>query len=159
MIPTEHQEQLKIARQRLATPPPERLRRPEFTGDIVAEFIIPLEMCKPTNRTRGASGWSLGKTKKTLRNLMALQARPRQEPLPGRPQVNAVRFSSVEPDKYADWGKSAIDVLCKPTKRAPNRLNIITDDAPKHTDVNQWWETAPPKQGFVYLQVRTGENQ
>ena len=49
--------------------------------------------------------------------------------------MTAIRFSRTEPDKYSDWGKVPIDILCAPTKRAKKRLNIIRDDAPKYADV------------------------
>jgi hypothetical protein len=68
-----------------------------------------------------------------------------------------VRFSSSEPDKYADWAKEAVDVLMTPTKRRPiGRLNIIIDDSPSCIDLHQWWEHAARGHGFVYIQVRTG---
>ena len=154
---------LARARNALREPPPlERIKRPEFAGVLVAEFALPLELCKPTNRTRGAESWAQLQTKDKIRALMATQARMQLgrviqlAPLPGRPQVLAVRFSSSDPDKYADWAKAAIDVLCAPDERARERLNLIKDDRPAAADVHQWREPAPKSDGFVYIQVRTG---
>lgn len=131
--------------------PPARphLVRVEPVGTLVERFLLPLSLCQPQNRTRHASGWKLGKLKKDCLTLMFSQLVTRRtSPLGGRPQVLCVRFSSVEPDKYNDGFKIAIDCLVK--------LGLIVDDAPKHIDLHQVWELAPPKQGMGLIEVWTG---
>lgn len=133
-----------------------RLVRPVIAGNRVARFALPLELCQPTNRTRGAAGWAIGKTKARLATLMGLQCAPRKTPIPGRPVVVCTRFSSTEPDKYSDWGKAAIDVLCAPNERAPRRLGLIRDDKPKDAEIVQRWEPAKPGAGMVLIDVYEG---
>lgn len=159
---------IRRARQSLDKPPShDWIVRPEFDGEFVDEFIIPLELCLPTNRTRGAAKYRHGAVKKALWTQMWMQSGGiRKEPLQGRPQVLAVRFSSVAPDKYSDFAKTAVDYLCTPrkftvsgalSKRPKKGLNYIKDDGPQFIDLHQWWEPAPKNEGFVYLQVRTGK--
>ena len=133
--------------------------RPRFIGNVVASFVLPLDLCKPQNTKRGAPGWLAKATRLKIAKSMFAQCSPRKNPLPGRPQVLCLRLSSSEPDKYADWCKTAIDTLCAPNKRCKERLNIIHDDAPRFADVHCWWEPAKRGEGFVYIEVRTGENK
>lgn len=143
----------------LAAPPAlHHIRRPVPRGSRVARFAIPIELCKTTNRTRGAAGWALGRAKSKLATMMGFQCAARREPLPGRPQVLCVRFSSSEPDAYSDWAKAAVDVLTMRTPRAQRRLGLIRDDKPSAAEVVQWWEPAPPRKGFVVIEVWTGED-
>jgi len=142
-----------------------RIVRPVPRGDLVARFALPLELCRPQNRRDGAGpAWALAKVKSQLAQLMATQwLRQRggvETPLPGRPQVLCLRFSSVEPDGYADWAKAAIDVLTLRRSRARSRvhrLGIIVDDRPSCAEVVQWWEPAKPGAGGVLVQVFRGE--
>jgi len=142
-----------------ASPKLAHIVRPEPHGIVVARFILPLELCKPQNRkrapTRGA-GFLEAKTRRSILSCLTSQARPFAEPLPGRPQVLCVRFSSSEPDRYSDWAKVSVDCLCAPTERSPNRLGIIRDDAPRFAEIEQWWEPAPRGDGWVYVEVRSG---
>lgn len=131
--------------------------RPRFIGQVVASFVLPLDLCKPQNAKRGAPGWLAKATRLKIAREMFAQGIPREAPLPGRPQVLCLRMSSNEPDRYSDWAKTAIDTLCAPNKRCKERLNIIKDDAPKFADVHCWWEPAKRGEGFVYIEVRTGE--
>jgi len=131
--------------------------RPRRRGQAVARFALPLDLCRPQNRTRHVHPWRAAKDKSAIRSMLIGQCYaqgqcPRSEPLPGRPQVLAVRFSSVEPDKYADWAKSAVDRLTG----KHGGLGYIQDDAPRFVDLHQWWERAPKGEGFVMLEVRTG---
>jgi hypothetical protein len=72
-----------------------------------------------------------------------------QCPLSGRPQVLAVRFSSVESDPYCDFGKIPVDCLKK--------LGLIVDDRGSCIELRQWWEPAAPKRGFVLVEVWSEE--
>lgn len=142
----------------LSEPPKrEHIVRPQFIGDVIASFILPLDLCKPQNAKRGAPVWAAMADRKRIAKLMFAQYQPVESPLTGRPQVLCMRLSSSEPDKYSDWAKTAIDVLCRPNKRCKDRLNLIYDDAPKYADVHAWWEPAKKGQGFCYIEVRTGK--
>jgi hypothetical protein len=135
----------------------DRLERPKFNGETVARFVLPLDLCKPQNAKRGAPVWAAMADRKKLAKMMFIQHRPVEFPLPGRPQVLCIRLSSTEPDRYSDWMKTAVDVLCPPNKRCTERLNMIHDDAPKYADVISWWEPAKKGHGFCYIEVRTGK--
>lgn len=132
------------------------IERPQFNGEVIARFVLPNELCQPQNAKRDSQIWRRQKDRVTIQSQMVLQCRPRPEPLTGRPQVLCVRFSSVEPDKYSDWCKVPVDVLCRKRVDRVQRLNIIHDDAPRYADVWQWWEPAPKDEGFVFIEVRTG---
>lgn len=148
---------LKRAETALSLPPSlSRIERPDCDGTRVAQFVLPLELCKPQNRKRGTPVWAAKKHLDAVTQAMVVQVRPWRTVLSGRPQVRCVRFSSTEPDAFSDWAKVPVDVLCAPTARNRNRLNIIQDDAPRFADVKQWWEPAKRGEGFVYIAVFTG---
>jgi hypothetical protein len=135
----------------LLSEPPARphIVRVAPVGRLVAQFALPLELIQPQNRTRHAQPWKLAKLKSQCKLVMVAQwGRRRSEPLPGRPMVRCIRFSSVEPDKYNDGFKIAVDRLVE--------LKFIADDAPSVCDLHQWWEYAPPKNGFGVVEVWTG---
>lgn len=134
-------------------------RQDDFTvpGQHVATFVIPLDMCKRQDARLKNLGWKAAKDKRELTGYLRSQMRPRAECLTGRPYVLCVRFSSVEPDKYSDWAKLAVDCICAPNKRSPSRLNIIRDDAPKFAEIDQRWVEAKPGEGFCVVEIWTGE--
>lgn len=135
----------------LSRPPArEHVVRPEPRGERVARFALPIALCKPQNSTRHGAAWALGKLKKDVLLAMLMQTGRRSAPLPGRPQVLCLRLSSVEPDKYADWAKHAIDRL---TVREGG-LGFLRDDRPQDAEIHQWWEPAPAGQGCVVIEVR-----
>ena len=118
-------------------------------GAFVTRFALPLELCQPQNRTRHAQPWKLAKLRSQCKLVMVAQwGRRRTEPLTGRPMVRCIRFSSIEPDKYNDGFKIAVDRLVE--------LHFIADDKPALCDLHQWWEYAPPRQGFGIVEVWTG---
>jgi hypothetical protein len=122
------------------------------TGQLVERFALPLELAKTTNLTRHANGFVLAKLRRRCLFLMGAQLSTRRKcPLGGRPQVVAVRFSSVEPDTYSDWAKTPVDCLVK--------LGVIVDDKPSCIDLRQCWEHAPARGGFVVLSVYTGAQE
>ena len=147
---------LRRARELLSQPPAEDwVSRPEPRGELVQAFALPLEMCPTTNATRHAPAWKLGKLKKALYQTMWAQAGGyRREPLPGRPQVLCVRFTSRIVDACSDWAKFPVDILCVRTLRARQRLGFLVDDSPRHIELHQWSEPAPAGQGFCYVQIR-----
>lgn len=84
----------------------------------------------------------------------------RRDPLPGRPMVRAIRFSSVEPDATAAWFKTGVDVLLPPRKRGSRMvagLGLLRDDRPSALELRSWWERVPRGEGFAVLEVWTGE--
>ena len=152
-------------------------------GSMVAQFVLPLALCKPPNRTRHAVGWELARDRRMLVHAMSLDLHRHcshpsmvQEygpkgcytrfanPLSGRPQVRAIRFSSVETDSRADWCKTAVDCLIVPRVRRRNGiptttmgLGLIADDRPSAIELRAWSEYAPRLRGFVLIEVRSGE--
>jgi hypothetical protein len=142
---------LSRSNEALARPPlVPHIERPQIYGQCLMRFALPLSVLQPQNRTRHAQPWKLGKMKAECLALMRSQLPTRLElPLPGRPQVLCVRFSSVEPDKYNDGFKIAVDCLVK--------LGLLVDDAPRFVDLHQWWEPAPPKLGFGVVEVWSGK--
>ncbi len=135
----------------LALPPAKpHLVRVVPVGDLVERFALPLRLSKTTNLTRHANGFALAKLRRQCLFMMGAQlVRKATYPLKNRPQVSAIRFSSVEPDTYSDWAKTPVDCLVK--------LGVITDDKPSCIDLRQTWELAPKNAGFVILSVYTGE--
>jgi hypothetical protein len=143
-------EALKRSLQQLAEPPlRDHIERPKPVGQCRYRFALPLELCPSTNMTRHGQAWKLAKMKKQCLGLMQAQLRPRPtSALTGRPQVLCIRFSSVEPDAYADWAKIPVDCLKK--------LGVIAEDNPRAINLSQYWEPAPPKSGFCIVEVWTG---
>lgn len=140
----------------LALPSPvEHIERPIYRGQSIARFAFPLELCPTTNRTRHSRPGQHTKVKRCLLAMMQKQSRSiRGDLLSGRPQVLAVRFSSVEPDAYSDWAKMPIDLLCVPSGRRKMGMGYLREDRPKDAEVRQWWEPAKQGEGFVYMEVR-----
>lgn len=140
--------------------------RAAAAGRRLHRFVLPLELCKPQNRKRFAPSWELGETREAILQLLAIQLRHRlpEAPLSGRPIVQCVRFSSREPDAFADSFKMAIDCLCPPRTRQhkgfPRRIpgvGLIVDDSPGVCDVRQRWEFVPADKGFGLIDVYSGE--
>lgn len=152
-------EALMRAESVLSEPPAiARIVRPVPRGQRVARFVLPLELCKSFNQLGRAGtasqGWALGKLKKDAFALMLAQHRRiERTPLSGRPQVVCVRFSSVEPDHDNGWSKNPVDRL----RVGHNGLGIIVDDKPKHIELCTRWEPGKRGEGFVYIEVRSGE--
>lgn len=127
-------------------------------GTCVARFVLPLELCQPSNRTRHTIAWLHGKRKRALRHMMAVQHYAQGNgsrgftPLAGRPLIRAVRFSSVPPDSCANGAKDAIDVLTV----KHNGLGYLRDDGQRYCDQRHWWEPAPKGRGAVLVEVWTG---
>ena len=146
--------------------------RPIPHGDVVARFVLPLELAKTTNRTRRGQDWQFAKTREEIRALFQMQellSRHRirsPAPLGGRPQILCCRFSPSEPDRYSDWCKSAVDCLgVDVTRKNPKtgkvvhitRMNYIVDDSPKNVDLHQWAEKCNRDEGCVLIEIREGQ--
>lgn len=138
----------------LAAPPARpHIVRPEPRGDLVQSFVLPLELCPTLNAFAEWPAWRRKKCKDNALAVMLRQAlRRRPTPLPGRPQVLAVRLSSTEPDRDSGWCKVPVDRLT--VKRGG--LGIIADDRPSAIDLVHWWEPAKKGQGCVVVEVRAG---
>lgn len=148
---------LAFADETLSRPPhkPHIVRVPPV-GDLVARVVLPLDLCKPTNRTRGAQHWQHAKTRNDVYRHLGGQLRIQEAPLPGRPMLRCIRFSCVEPDKYNDGFKVPVDALCVPRGRSKRGFGFLRDDAPAYVDLHQWWEYAPRRQGFGLIEIYTG---
>ncbi len=135
-------------------------KRVPGVGERIVQFALPLELCKTSNarmhRTFAARPWLLAKLKSQCTELMtvqALSACPLHDgPLPGRPMVRAIRFSSRETDVTSDWAKVPIDRL----RVGKNGLGFIVDDSPRYCEIVAWCEYAPPGKGFVLIEVWAG---
>lgn len=169
---------LEFAAETLSEPPRwPWVERTNSTGDLVAEFVLPLDLCQPPNRRRHAPIWQEKRDRDALVSAMSLElvrhakvefrlagaGACAKSPLPGRPMVRAIRFSSCRTDVRSDWAKQAIDVLLPARVRniggRPNPvtgLGLIRDDRPSACDVRVWGEFAPPKEGFVLISVFEG---
>jgi hypothetical protein len=138
-----------------------RLDAADGHGSLVARYFLPLEDCQPQNAKRYAPSWAVTKARTIVLQRMRIQHQRGKFPsktLPGRPYVRCVRLSSVEPDKYSDWAKVAVDCLCRDTKRATGRLGLIHDDAPKFAEIDQQWREAKPGKGYCVIEVWSGAN-
>ncbi len=149
-----------------AAPARHHIGRQPAAGELIHRFALPLRLCKPQNRKAFAEGWQFAATRKALLDLLAVQLRGRlpRAPLPGRPIVQCIRFSSRSPDAFADSFKQAIDCLCprrvrsvKGLPRLIPGLGLIADDNPDACDVRQRWEFAPNGSGFCVIDVYSGE--
>lgn len=157
---------LAFAEGALSLPPArEHIERaaPAPGAQLLARFVLPLELCKSGNPRGYEQPWQHERVKKALhlRMLVQLGGRPWAAPAPGRPFVRCIRFSSVEPDAFADSFKAPVDILTGPdargarraSKRAPRRLNVIADDNARAIRLSQHWEPAPQKHGFGLIEV------
>jgi hypothetical protein len=155
---------LAIADDVLSRPPARpHIERPVRRGELVARFALPLELLKAQNAKRYAKPWLITKTRQQIYGMMRIQLCGASfvVPLPGRPQVIARRFSSTEPDAYADGFKQAIDCLCVSRTRTHKGrtikipgLGMLRDDRPADAQIIQTWEYVAPGKGFGILEVR-----
>lgn len=172
---------LRRADETFEGPPPRgQMPRVQGRGQLVQRFVLPLALCPTTNtlismlKTRAKPGrrfFSPAAQARALEEkvfrMMFVQSRVRAVPLPGRPLVRIVRFSSVEPDEGADGMKLCRDLLRmpKPPEWDARRgrpttgrkgFGFLVDDAQVYVETVRWWEYAPPGKGFGYLDIWTG---
>lgn len=145
---------LAYASEILSRPPARpHIVRPEARGEMVARFALPLELCPTLNAFAEMPTWRRKQIKDSALAVMLGQSRRRwSAPLPGRPQLLAVRLSSVEPDRDSGWCKVPVDRLTG--KRGG--LGLIADDRPSCVDLAAWWEPAARGRGCVVVMVRMG---
>ena len=151
-IPPTIQQCLAFAASALSRPPAHaRIVRADPVGSCVWRCVLPLELCPPLNRFAEMASWKRREIKtKALGTMLAQHGRRRRpSPLPGRPLVRAMRFSSVEVDEHNGWTKVPVDRL---TGRHGG-LNFLVDDKPACVDLKPWWEPAPPGAGFCLIEV------
>jgi hypothetical protein len=161
----------------LAAPPARpHIVRPEALGELAGVWALPLELCPTLNALAEMPSWARQRIKANALALMLAQTEGRlaPAPLPGRPLVRALRLSSVEPDRDSGWPKVPVDRLCvgrrlRPkhlradvwralaTRMRPVGLGWLRDDRPSTLDLRAWWEPAAPGEGFVYVELWTGE--
>jgi hypothetical protein len=150
-------------------------------GRLVMRFVLPLELCptanallsmmqgrpKPGKRAFSPAMKSKALEEKVFRMMWIQHPNVRDQPLPGRPMLRIVRFSSVEADEGADGMKLARDLLRMP--RAPawsdrhrkvcggrKGFGFLVDDAPRFVETARWGEKAKPGAGFGLLEIWTG---
>jgi hypothetical protein len=150
-----------------AAPWSPRVRRPVPRGQRVAIFCLPLELCQSQDARRHRPGWAMCKDRETiLERWLRPQwmTQPRRElslllVVHSRPKVLCVRYSSVEPDALASWGKQVVDCLqIGGVRRGKpfDGLGLIRNDCPKECEVVEWWEPAHVNQGFCVFEVWSG---
>lgn len=146
---------LAQARETLSRPPARPfIERHAGVGRSVAAFVLPLGLCPTLNAFAEMPSWARKRIKNDALALMLRQhgGYRADAPLPGRPMVLAVRFSSREPDRDSAWTKVPLDRLTS----KKGGLGLISDDRPSALDARAWWEPAPKNKGAVYLEVWTG---
>lgn len=147
-------------------------------GSFVASWVLPLELCPRLNALAEMPNFKRKALKNAALKLMLAQCglRRASAPLPGRPVVHAVRFSSGEPDRDSAWTKVPVDRLCVGTRKRPKTMLALTptqwreaqakmgpvglgylaDDKPSALDLQAWWEPCAPGHGCVYIELWTG---
>jgi hypothetical protein len=137
-------------------------------GDRLARFVVPLELLPSNNPWGRLESWQKFSIIEKLRGHIAAQlAHLRSSmaiPLPGRPMIRAIRFSSTEGDVDNGWTKLAIDRLTVRSNKRKNAidtlrskgLGIIEDDRPSKLNLKVWWEYAPAGKGFGYFEIWSG---
>lgn len=163
--PSKRAELLACADAILGDPPASAFtERHPSRGALVIRFVLPLEMARPLNRTRHAKAWQMDKHREVVLTTMRTQwlkwGGAVSIPLPGRPQMRAIRFSSVQPDSTAAWWKEAIDVLLLPRMRRGRRVDgvgVLVDDRPSKLETRAWWEKVRASEGFALIELWTGE--
>lgn len=133
-----------------------RADRATGKGYMLVRLFLPLELCQRQDARLKVIGWKAAKMKRDVTGYLRMQCQPFSAPIAGRPYVRCVWLSSVEPDKYSDWAKLAVDCLCAPNRRSPNRLNLIADDAPRWAEIDQQWRLAKPGNGYCVFEIWSG---
>lgn len=155
-------------------------------GNLVHRFVLPLELCKTTNslismlvggsrmpprpgQRQFTGAAQMAALEKKIWDMMYLQ-HPfvRADPLPGRPMLRIVRFSSKEHDEAADGTKLARDLLRRPIppkwdekKRElkPGRkgFGFLVDDAQQFVETVRFWEKVSPGNGLGLIEIWSGQ--
>ena len=151
----------------LAAPLPPKyawIARPEPPGRLVARFVLPLSICRNRNAAT-VPGWQKAKDRQAILDALKAQLRIQARwrtlalPLPGRPHIRAVRFSSVEADPSSDGAKVPIDCLCPMRERAGRTivgLGLIAGDRGSQVTRDEHWEPAPRGKGCLLLEIWDG---
>jgi hypothetical protein len=141
----------------LSRPPAKaHIVRVQGRGRLVRQFALPIELCPTTNATRHAPKGLNARIKADITTVMLVQTqgRVRMNPLPGRPMIIGIRFSSRQPDRFCNSFKMAIDRLMV----GDNRLGYLREDNPDRIDEHQRWEKAPKgDKGFAILEIWSGD--
>jgi hypothetical protein len=150
---------LRRADEALERPPTwDWVKRVSPVGDPVKRFALPLDYCPTSNvRMRGGKGQRFKEAaiKRACFSTMLGQNGGRKQTLPlkGRPFVRAIRFTTTATDRESDWLKIPLDRLCC----GPTGLCYLEDDSEKHIDVVKWCEQSKRNEGFVVIEIYTGE--
>lgn len=153
-------------------------------GELIAQFFLPLTLAQPRNRSRGLrQKWQWASDRKNvfdaMQNGIMWHKSNAPIPLPGRPVICCIRYSSTSPDSTSGWSKVPVDCLqpggvriTTSTVTAPDGkthkiqrekpfkgLGIIASDSPQHAEVYEWWEPAKRGEGFCVIEVWSGVHQ
>lgn len=136
----------------LDEPAKPHIERAEPRGELLGRFVIhPLALMPGVNPIKRMKGWQIAQAIKAVKGQMVPQiaALLGKGPLPGRPMIRAIRFSSTEPDDANGWTKFPIDRL--------KDFGIILDDRPSKLNLKVWWEPAPKLKGFSLFEIYGGD--
>ncbi len=174
----DHAAALAMTQAILAAPPAKaHIVRRDAVGALLLQMIFPLEDAPTGNMqlkmSRNAP-WQYDKLKRRVLARMLRQAGGRRrEPLPGRPHIRAVVFSSGREDYDRGRTKVILDRLqcgrrvrpdeipleqwrkLEPTL-PPLELGWLQDDTVDAIDLATWQEVAPRGKGCVLVEVYTG---
>lgn len=171
---------IALVRATLAAPPKRTTiaRRPAV-GSLLAWWVLPL-WCAPTSNVQlkmsRHAPFAVEQLKRRVLSTMLNQAGGSRaaSPLPGRPHVRVVVFTSGRPDYDTGRTKLILDRLqrgrharpanialeqwreIEPTMR-PRELGWLRDDTVEAIDLATWQEPAPPGSGCVLVELYSGE--
>jgi hypothetical protein len=179
MTPTETTWRTHAAATLAAPPRWPWTERHEGKGRLVISLVLPLELVPTSNvGIRHRQAWALEKERRAVAKFMSPQVYREKSatlvlcdgkgpimfrwtaPLPGRPMLRAIRFSSRQPDDTSAWWKTVGDVLLPPRRTRTGRMvvgfGVLAADDPEHLETRAWGEYAPPGHGFGLVEIWTG---
>ena len=114
------------------TPPAfEHIERPEPRGELIAIFVLPLELLPTTNKTRGTTAWQAAKRKKMIATLLMVQARFKDHRHKGKGKGKGKEDKKSKLPTHDHYGKK-ID-------RTPPRTNEPHTRTNSETGVEEKW--------------------
>lgn len=130
-------------------------------GPLAFLAVVPAEWCPPGNKRDSMHWRKAHQIKSNLRSVMFPRHAKWDAPLPGRPIVHLIRFTTNQVDPRSNWDKFPVDMLTPyrevPVKgKRPRRfglLGVIADDSGDHIDLRAEWRKS--SLGVVYVRVFT----
>lgn len=148
--PAEHAQSLvKTAKARQTLASRSRfIQRALPEGSLVARFVFATDWCPRYNELLKKHFGTKSTLGAKVRRALTSQGCP-SGPLPGRPLVRFVRFSTIRPDRDSSWTKVPLDELVN--------AKLIKNDDELSIDLRAWWEPAPRNRQCVYVDIWTGK--